>query len=309
MKSADDATVEKEAMGSRDLPWTGPEQQVFCQTGKLPPTMQRLPLFAKHRGRLQLALYKAYCPCTPGKEPLWVQSSPYLRQTYFPRILKRKGHATYIDAIDALTDYRQRHKSFYPKWSAIELAAREAFIKLNESETVAVVDATDSVWEEFAKNAFDAGVSSLRGKVEGALKEAAQKGMQMSERAKLRMTILEKHLEFIGLLQTIHEGVQARRLASLRNDDPEAIEFKVRYFSGLAVAKGPDYFDFRRQYLAYEKAHNRLVYYVGMENDPGDVPMTVDAPKRPPSTKKRKPWEFTSESRLPADTGLPASVL
>lgn len=295
-------------MGSHDLPWTGPEQQVFCKTGKLPPSVERLPGVAKHRSRIQLALYKAYCPCTPGKEPLWVQSSPYLRQTYFPRILKHRGHATYIDAIEALMDYRQRHKAFYPKWAAIELAAREAFIKLNESETAAVIDVTESDWKEFATKVFDKVADKARSKVEDALKEAVQKGVQMSERAKLRMTIFEKHLEFIGLLQEIHEGVEAKKLASLRNDDPEAIAFKVRYFSGLAVNKGPDYFEFRARYVAYEKAHNRLLYYVFLENDPGNVPQTVTAPNAPPSTKKRKPWEFSSESKLPADAGLPEFV-
>ena len=56
-------------MGSSDLPWTGPEQQAFCRTGKLPPTMERLPLFAKHRGKLLLAPGAVVLGGEPGPHP------------------------------------------------------------------------------------------------------------------------------------------------------------------------------------------------------------------------------------------------
>jgi hypothetical protein len=238
----------------------------------------------------------------------WVQTSPHLRHTYFPNILKHDGHAKYLDAIEALTDYRQHHKSFHAKWSAIELVAREGLIKLNESETGNVVDLSSETWKEFVKNMSDAVVDALRGKVEGELKDAIQKGMQMSELGKLRMTILEKHLEFLGLLQKIREGVEARKLANLPKDAPEAIEFKVRYFIGLAAPKGEEYYKLRTRYAAYEKAHQRLRDYVSRENDLERPPMRTigKPPNTTSSAAKKKPW--TAGIQPPADAGLPVAL-
>lgn len=270
------------------------ERTMFCRKGKLPGHVRSVAL---KDPLVPVLLYEAHCPCGEN-DPNWILIARALSlkqkaRPFFPNLFSRYGVQEYNAAMEALIAYR-KVKDFHFTWGALQKAAQDAYLALDQNGLKLVVELSETGWKDFMVQLSSEVVGHLKGKVEGEVQDYAKS--KMSKRGQLRFVKALAYLDRIGMLNEIWKDIKAKELAKKRHDHPEVVDYKLRFFMGL-MAKGEGYLKLYNRYWEYDKVYWRLLQYSLREKELRSIQKRSSSSWNPVS-------KGISSVPFPADQGL-----